>query len=59
MAIYGDVPHSEYRWLQVTGSEVGADCWLNAAGQICVSDRMMTFIEAAELSDCLVEELSE
>lgn len=59
LAIYGEVPHPEYLWLQVSGSARDADCWVDASLQICVSDRMMAIIEAAGLSDCLVEEINE
>lgn len=55
LAVYGDVPHPQYLWMQVTGAPEQADCWLDTSFQICVSDRMMTIIEAAALSDCLVE----
>lgn len=55
LAIYGNVPPPEYLWLQVTGTAGEADCWLDESAQLCVSDRMMTVIEAAGLSDCLVE----
>lgn len=57
LATYGDAPHPQYLWMQVTGASAQVDCWLDATFQVCVSDRMMAVIEAAGLSDCLVDEI--
>lgn len=59
LAIYGAVPHPQYMWFQVIRADIEADCWLDESLQLCVSDRMMRHLEAADLSDCLIEELTE
>jgi hypothetical protein len=56
-AIYGNEPHLQYLWMQVTGAAGESDCWLDESFQICVSDRMMTVIQTAKLADCHVEPL--
>lgn len=57
VALFGDAQHPQYLWMQVNGLPAGADCWLDTSFQLCVSDRMMSIIETAVLSDCLVEEI--
>jgi len=59
LALYGEAPHRQYLWMNVTGSPGQADTWLDASFQVCVSDRMLAILEASELSDCLVEEIDD
>jgi len=57
LAVHGDAPHPHYLWMQVAGVAGEADCWLDDSLMVCVSDRMMTILEAVGLSDCSVEKL--
>jgi len=56
--LYGKAKHRDYRWLQVTGSAGRSDFWLDESFNLCVSDRAMTILEAAVLSDCHIEQVS-
>lgn len=51
LAVFGDAPPREYRWLQVHGGE-GDDCWIDQSLMLCVSDRMMEILNHATLTDC-------
>ena len=55
LALYGDVPHKTYRWLQVAPRTPDADVWLDDAPQLCVSDRMMAVLEGADLAGAEIE----
>ncbi|MDA0167586.1 hypothetical protein OJ998_00690 [Solirubrobacter taibaiensis] len=57
LALYGDVPHKTYRWLQIAPRMPDADVWLGDDLQLCVSDRAMAVLETADLAGCDVDPL--
>jgi hypothetical protein len=54
---HGDAPHKEYRWLRPDPGARGADVWIGDDLGLCVSDRMMTVLERADLRGCDIEAL--
>ena len=56
VAAFGDAPHRSYRWLQPVIVDA-ADAWIDSSLQLCVSDRMMSVLEGAVLSDCVATEI--
>lgn len=57
-AIYGDVPHPRYLWLQVDGTPSSSDLWLDSKFRLCASDRAFKILEQGKLSACQVTKLS-
>ena len=55
LARYGDVPHGEYRRMQLHADNPTADAWLDGEQRLCVSDRMMAVIRSHRLARCDVE----
>ena len=57
LAIHGDVPHGEYRWLRLQDRGSTADAWLDDGQRLCVSDRTMDVLRPYRLARCSVEPL--
>ena len=55
VAVYGDVAHSEYRWMRLQDYGSTADAWLDGDHRLCVSDRMIDVLGPYRLARCIIE----